>query len=221
MIAFGAVIFILGPAREKPKKGTSLGRSSPIRPGSPERRLNFRIGLVAVETGWRIVARRLIDLENRVSTIDAEVRENHASAIGAVSDELEAVGGVIRELAEAVALHDAELFAAPRDRAQPEWVSVEAAMPQAAQDLPVSSQLPCLPRRADRAGHAAAPVPETPPLLVHRLTEPLPLRPAAPPAGLREAILQGRIELLLQVVAGLPGRKVRFYELLGQMADGR
>lgn len=219
MIAFGAVIFIL--ARRGRSRKRDVPRpviANPARIAGTPAELSDR--LVAVEHGMAIVARRLIDLENRVSTIDAEARENHASAIGAVSDELEAVGGVIRELAEAVALHDAELFAAPRDRSQPEWVSVEAAMPQAAQDVPVSHPAPRPPAQGSTAPGAMASVPETPPPVAHRLAEPLPLRPAAPPAGLREAILQGRIELLLQVVAGLPGRKVRMYELLGQMADG-
>ena len=132
---------------------------------------------------------------------------------------LEAVGGVIRELAEAVALHDAELFAAPRDRSQPEWVSVEAAMPQAAQDVPVSHPAPRPPAQGSTRRAPWLPFQSTA-ACGPSADRTFAVRPAAPPAGLREAILQGRIELLLQVVAGLPGRKVRMYELLGQMADG-
>lgn len=43
--------------------------------------------------------------------------------------------------------------------------------------------------------------------------------PAAP-AGLREAIASGAVELLLQPIVGLPGRKIAFYELLGRVREG-
>jgi cyclic-di-GMP phosphodiesterase, flagellum assembly factor TipF len=63
-----------------------------------------------------LLSMRFDAMEARLNGLDQAMIEHTRATINAVSAELDAVGSVVRELAEAVAIHDSELFAEPRPR---------------------------------------------------------------------------------------------------------
>lgn len=144
------------------------------------------------------VAERLDRLESRVAELADLINERTRTTARAVAAELDALGGVIRELAEAVARHDAEL-------AEPRHV------PDPVSAVEVTRSAP------DRVEPAPATAPET------EAPRPEPVGVPAPPAldeegrrriqaVLGRAIPEDRFELQLQPVVTLPQRKVKLYE---------
>jgi cyclic-di-GMP phosphodiesterase, flagellum assembly factor TipF len=63
---------------------------------------------------FTLLSKRFDAMEARLNGLDQSMIERTRATIRAVSAELDAVGSVVRELAEAVAIHDSELFAEPR-----------------------------------------------------------------------------------------------------------
>jgi cyclic-di-GMP phosphodiesterase TipF (flagellum assembly factor) len=141
------------------------------------------------------LAERLDRLEGRVAELGELINERTRTTARAVAAELDALGAVIRELAEAVARHDAEL-AEPREAAPDPVGVVEVARTEPEPVLATAAATPVAP--------AAGPLP-----------------PAATldeegrrriQAVLGRAIPEDRFELQLQSVVTLPQRKVKLYE---------
>ncbi len=177
------------------------------------------------------MARRCFELDQRIADLDRQAAQRSHETVKAVSSELSLIGAVIRDLAEAVAMHDAELFSQaeqPRQRA----AAAEGAKPARAAppvEPPGERVVPNAPtpRQAARpaAAAAAAPVEPTPaPAVAPEPPAPSPA-PAAPPEAsmaVRKALVSGGVDLFLHSVVSLPQRKVRLYEALGRVreADG-
>ncbi|MFO1147642.1 MAG: EAL domain-containing protein [Alsobacter sp.] len=147
---------------------------------------------------------RIKELEAKIAVVDQRVVEIGRSTARAVASELVTVGSVMRDLAETVAMHDAELFAAR------------------AADL---SPPPESPRREEHAeGPPAAP--RDPAQMRGGLPQDVPPAswPASPEGGtpvavapedreaVERALREGAVEVMLQAVVTLPQRRVRLYE---------
>ncbi len=64
-----------------------------------------------IEAKLDMLGRRVVALEQKIVAVDDKMIHYSRSTVRAVASELDAVGAVMRDLAEAVAMHDAELFA--------------------------------------------------------------------------------------------------------------
>jgi cyclic-di-GMP phosphodiesterase TipF (flagellum assembly factor) len=174
--------------------------SRPKATAEPQQQPAARDDGPAVADQIKALVNRIDRLERQVLALDESVTERTRVTARAVAAELDTIGAVVRQLAEAVALHDAELFAEPRQ-------AMAAASPveviRAGQGAAV--------------GEATAPEPEPQPAPVR--PEPFPAPPALDAAAkerlqalLSRAFDEARFELQLQSVVTLPQRKVRVYE---------
>lgn len=190
----------------------------------------------AVEAGLRMVAKRVWEIDQRVTDLNRQVIEQTRDTVAAVASELDMVGSVVRDLAEAVALHEAELFSGP---AQPSLPQTPRPL-QATRSEPIDSKAPAVEPPAQRvvppaiAPEQAAPVPAAPMPAAVPPTAPVaePVAPPAPPPPAepqppreasnttKRAVVTGvGIELFLQSVVTLPQRKIRLYEALPRVKE--
>ena len=140
--------------------------------------------VAALEAELAAVRERLFAAEERMGVLDNAIVEYSRKTVSAVANELDVVGAVVRDLAQAVALHDAELFKA---EAEPE--------PTPPSFTPQPAQRPW--GAASRGPEPRAPRPR--------------LSPGEADIAAK-SILQEHIELYLQPVMGMPHRKVSLYE---------
>lgn len=154
-------------------------------------------------------------LSSRVSALDNALVEYSRTTVRAVASELDAVGAVVRDLAEAVAAHEAELFgartaAAPADAGAPHRTSDTARQPD-----PVRPSVSAGGPTVTGASLAAT----VPPAAANASA-----RPALPRAVVErtaDVVLREALEVMLQPVVTLPSRKLRYYDMQLRVAGER
>ncbi|UPK34770.1 EAL domain-containing protein [Bradyrhizobium sp. 186] len=147
--------------------------------------------------------RRLAAIEGRVASANSTNSDRIQSVVGEINE----LGGLVRQLAATVSVHE-DLLApgapAPVAKLEPEALIEFAAMPE---DRPL----------------APPPLPAAPKSTLAAVVQ-------APPGGrnqtqmlatLRNAIDENRIDIFLQPMVTLPQRKVRFYEAVTRLRDER
>jgi cyclic-di-GMP phosphodiesterase TipF (flagellum assembly factor) len=147
-----------------------------------------------------IVSLRLLRLEAvpAMAAKEAKPDARLADSVDEITAEIGLMGGILRDLANAVAAHDRDL------------ASVRGGIGRSAPPRPAPA-----PTRADPAPAPEARPVETPAAKPARaVPEPGPDRPVA---AILDAFAADRLELHLQPVVALPQRKVRFYEALARL----
>ncbi len=217
--------------------GPSFHAAPPFHAGAADPALASR--LEAVEAGLRTLAQRIWQIDQRITELDRQALERTRDTVAAVASELDMVGSVVRDLAEAVALHEAELFAGPSQPSLP-----HAPKPlQATRDEPLDSRAPAVeppvdrpvpttpqaargpvaePAAAQRPAPAPTPVPTPAPLAAPVQPPPAPQPPPVREASnvAKRAVVTGAgIDLFLQSVVTLPQRKIRLYEALPRVKE--
>ncbi|HEX6945662.1 MAG TPA: EAL domain-containing protein [Casimicrobiaceae bacterium] len=159
--------------------------------------------LANVERALKRVDARFVELSARIAEIDQKAGETGRATARAVSSELDSIARVVRDLAETVALHDAEIAGArEQPRPAPAQTQVVAERgPRPPDPAPVEAQPPARPEPQPQA--AAPPAREEPPV---------------PSDLVVRAIVGDRLSLFLQPAVGVASRKVQLYELLGRVA---
>lgn len=159
----------------------------------------------AYEANVAGLSRRVQEIERRLVELDEKMVDTSRNTVRALAAELDSVGTVMRGLAEAVALHDAELFA-PKTMRAPGQPLAEAPAPAA----PVGAA-PAAPEPASvpEPVVAAAREAETP-----RATD---VMGAVEATAVEEAVRSGTIDMMLQAVVTIPQRRVRIYEAQGRV----
>lgn len=148
------------------------------------------------------VATHLIRLEHRLSQARPAPDPALRSEVAEVSGEIGLLGGLLRDLAEAVAAQDRDV-ADLKERLTPRQRSDPKGEPR-----------PLVVSRADTAAFAPAPPPEHPePSLLPALSDAEARRLGA----IVQAFEADRIELHLQPVVSLPQRKVKLYEAFARL----
>ncbi len=174
--------------------------------------------LAAIEKALKRIDSRFVDLSARIAEIDQKATETGRATARAVSAELDSLGSVIRNLAETVAQHDADLVAArdappaapvagDRTRVLAERGPLDGppTRHEAGQDDVGSAET----RRSAAAEPADA---SKSPFAPARQDQPVPSEVVV------RAIVGEKLALYLQPVVGLASRKVQLYELLGRVA---
>lgn len=235
------------PASPVPASPVSAAPASVTPFAAPDAALLNRIE--SIENGLRVVARRCYELDQRLGDLDRQVAHRSHDTVKAVSSELSLLGSVVRDLAEAVALHDAELFSATgavRERvgqsdARREAPHVEPPGERIVPNAPAAKPTTLTIAEVTPARPAEAPAAEP-----ARTAEP-PGEPAGAPASgktgapaketattaatppevrlpetsqaVRRALVSGGVDLFLHSIVSLPQRKVRLYEALGRVRE--
>ena len=157
--------------------------------------------------------RRIVGLENEVATV---AQRAHAAAAPLVT-EIGELGGLVKDLADAVAAHDEMLESAIANPPPPP--PRYAAAPAS----PISHTIPAPAYAQQRAVADEATDPGAPDLIEPEPASVVPsgpfrgLEPAEIVTRLARAIEANRIELFLQPIVTLPQRKVRYYEALARL----
>ena len=160
--------------------------------------------------GTADMARQISELDRRLVAIESDVvvaLEKSRAATDPLADEIGELGGLVKDLADAVAAHEQMLESAIANAtpARPATISAPAAAPRFA---PAERSEPA--ERADLIEPEAAPA----------------RTPSGPLAGLEQsevtaqlarAIEANRVDLFLQPIVTLPQRKVRYYEALARL----
>jgi cyclic-di-GMP phosphodiesterase TipF (flagellum assembly factor) len=153
-----------------------------------------------------IVAKRLLQLDHRLAQTGGAVPDPALrSTVAEVTGEIGLLGGIIRDLAEAVAAQDRDV-ADLKERLRP------------APPKPEPAPLAARPAHAEPRAMTSEPVHPEPSLLPATRKEPVRTdedRQRA--AAIFQAFEADRIELHLQPIVSLPQRKVRFYEALSRL----
>ncbi len=191
----------------------------------------------SIENGLRAVARRCYELDQRLGDLDKELAHRNLDTVKAVSSELSLLGSVVRDLAEAVSVHDAELFSGPGGR-RARAGSADEKRDAPDVEPPGERIVPNAPAARPTSLTIAAVAPprpaEAPPAEPPTVAEPAAAPPPAPEAkpaeprppetsqAVRRALVAGGVDLFLHSIVSLPQRKVRLYEALGRVreADG-
>ncbi|GGH11671.1 diguanylate phosphodiesterase [Alsobacter metallidurans] len=141
---------------------------------------------------------RLAAVEERMGVLDRAMVEYSRKTVTAVANELDMVGSVVRDLAQAVAMHDAELFA--------------------------RTDGPNLPADASAADVARSAFQAPPEAVRAAEADPQAEPPAPRPGQSREdrnvvarAITQERLDLFLQPIMAAPHRRVTLYETMARV----
>jgi cyclic-di-GMP phosphodiesterase, flagellum assembly factor TipF len=168
------------------------------RRSSPELQHKLEANLAGLSRRLQEVERRLVELDHRMVDVSR-------TTVRAVATELDTVGSVMRDLAEAVALHDAELFAprSGRDAAFRDPAAPPSASSPAAGNAPAAQARPAV------AGESAAAKPGPAPSDAGSTPARATLDEVDAIAG---AVRSEQAELMLQAIVTLPQRRVRLYE---------
>lgn len=145
--------------------------------------------ILRVESGLASLSRRLSEVEQRLIDLDKRMMDVSRSTVRAVASELDTVGSVMRDLAEAVAMHDAELFAPRQAPSAAPGTARPAAVSPAERPAPVSAVRTAEPESGPAARFTTEEV-----------------------DAVARAIQSGQVELMLQAIVTLPQRRVRLYE---------
>jgi cyclic-di-GMP phosphodiesterase TipF (flagellum assembly factor) len=155
-----------------------------------------------------IVAKRLLQLDHRLAQTGGVMPDPALrSTVAEVTGEIGLLGGILRDLAEAVAAQDRDV-ADLKERLRPAPPKPESA----------PAPLAARPAQAEARARPSEPVHPEPSLLPAMRKEPVRTdedRQRA--AAIFQAFEANRIELHLQPVVSLPQRKVRFYEALSRL----
>jgi len=151
--------------------------------------------------------RRMVALENELATA---TQRTHA-ATAPLATEINELGGLVKDLADAVAAHDQMLESAIANSPPPRYAAAPAS------PVPAPAYAP------QRAVVDEATEPGAPDLIEPEPASVVPsgpfrgLEPAEIVTRLARAIEANRIELFLQPIVTLPQRKVRYYEALARL----
>jgi len=166
------------------------------------------------------LAKQVAELGRRVAALESETvsTPKPRGASDPLAVELGELGGLMKQLAETVAVHDAKLVAMAAAASAASVESAAAVVPQAAPLVPAEA--------APQATPVDASVPAAQPAA---LTKP-PMAPGLVANGIfkgkteddvvaivRAAIDANRIDLYLQPILTLPQRKVRYYEAMTRL----
>ncbi len=180
------------------------------------------------------LAGQVIELGRRVAAMEGKVAdalERTEARTQPLAAEIGEIGGILKQLAESISVHDVMLqnggaFGAASPPVAPSSGPAFPARPAHMMAPPAA------PPEATAAATQPAPAP---PALLARRDEPIDDEPDVPADGffkgmspdvalgiIREAIEANRIEFYLQPIMTLPQRKVRYYEALARLrtADG-
>jgi cyclic-di-GMP phosphodiesterase TipF (flagellum assembly factor) len=158
--------------------------------------------------GTADLARQVAEFGRRLAAVEGRVTSANsigADRIQAVVGEINELGGLVKQLAASVATHEDQLSSGTR---------IAAAAPADKAETGRQHELP--PPGADIGTMAATAAPAA-----------IIAEPAASPsqaqvlAAVKNAIEENRIDLYLQPMVSLPQRKVRFYEAVTRLRDGR
>ncbi|HWK95088.1 MAG TPA: EAL domain-containing protein [Pseudolabrys sp.] len=155
--------------------------------------------------GTADLSRQMAEMSRRIAAVESRVEQTVSRARGAVDPiaaEIGELGGLMRQLAETVAAHEA-MLGAPTGMPQPAMASlpaVEEAMPARAEPEP--EQMPLALSETD----AVSGVSRFKGMSREQIS-----------AMIAQAADANRIDLYLQPVVTLPQRKVRFYEALSRL----
>jgi cyclic-di-GMP phosphodiesterase, flagellum assembly factor TipF len=158
--------------------------------------------------GTADLARQVAEFGRRLAAVEGRVTSANsigADRIQAVVGEINELGGLVKQLAASVATHEDQLSSG---------TLTAAAAPADKAETGRQHELP--PPGADIGTMAATAAPAA-----------IIAEPAASPsqaqvlAAVKNAIEENRIDLYLQPMVSLPQRKVRFYEAVTRLRDGR
>jgi cyclic-di-GMP phosphodiesterase TipF (flagellum assembly factor) len=158
--------------------------------------------------GTADLARQVAEFGRRLAAVEGRVTSANsigADRIQAVVGEINELGGLVKQLAASVATHEDQLSSG---------TLTAAAAPANKAESGRQHELP--PPGADIGTMAATAAPAA-----------IIAEPAASPsqaqvlAAIKNAIEENRIDLYLQPMVSLPQRKVRFYEAVTRLRDGR
>jgi len=209
----------------------------------PRDRGDFVARLGDLSHGTVEVGRTVAEINRRLAAIESNAQaalDKAASATKPISAEISELGALIKQLAETVAEHDAQL----NGRAPPSPLPAPAPVPAPGPTLAPSASLqappdsPAVPQPPPAASVPPS-APVVPPPTVETTPAPAVAAPAPVSTGIaegrfkgmeaeavaamvREAVEADRIDLFLQPIVTLPQRKVRYYEALARLrtADG-
>src|SRR5262249_31481949 len=161
------------------------------------------------------MARQLAELERSLSSLERRVQgtlDKARAATDPLAVEISELGGLVRQLAETVAAHEAKLG---------ELAAAKKAAPAQTPAVELAAEAPVEPR----AAAAAAPEVE-PPVPAEPSASPVPPAVAATStttestlAMMSAAIEANRVDLYLQPIVALPQRKVRYYEAVTRLRN--
>ncbi len=176
---------------------------------SGRQRDRFDVGsqIADLSRGTADIGRQVSELDRRLVAMEGEVAaamDRTRSATEPLAAEIDELGGLVKELADAVAVHEQMLESA-----------IANAAPQRATPAPALAPEPV--ERPDAADRAELGEPERP------------ARPASGPfrgleqtaivAQVARAVEANRVDLFLQPIVTLPQRKVRYYEALTRLRN--
>jgi cyclic-di-GMP phosphodiesterase TipF (flagellum assembly factor) len=154
--------------------------------------------------------RRLVAMENEVATV---AHRAHA-ATAPLAAEIGELGGLLKDVADAVAAHEQMLESAIANATPPRF-SVSPPPAPAARTIPAPAYAP-----RPTAAEPAEPDDQIDPIAPEGVPDSGPFRgldPAEIVTRLARAIEANRIDLFLQPIVTLPQRKVRYYEALARL----
>ena len=151
------------------------------------------------------IGRQVSELDRRLVGMEGEVAaamDRTRSATEPLASEIDELGGLVKELADAVAAHEQMLESAIANATPPRPAAAPALAPE-----PVRAAGCGRAERGRRAAHAGLrPVPR------HG-------EQAAIVAQIARAVEANRVDLFLQPIVTLPQRKVRYYEALARLRN--
>src|SRR3954463_14341986 len=151
------------------------------------------------------IGRQVSELDRRIVGMEGEVAaamDRTRAATEPLASEIDELGGLVKELADAVAAHEQMLESAITNATPPRPMSA----PALAQEPPAAP--------ADPGGAEPAEVPRMPTSGPFRGME-----PSAIVAQIARAVEANRVDLFLQPIVTLPQRKVRYYEALARLRN--
>jgi cyclic-di-GMP phosphodiesterase TipF (flagellum assembly factor) len=175
------------------------------------RRDRFDVGsqIADLSRGTADIGRQVSELDRRIVALEGEIAaamDRTRSATEPLAGEIDELGQLVKELADAVAAHEQMLESAIA-HATPTRMAPPAPMP-----APALAPEPTF-ERADIGADLVEPEPSARPE-----TGPFKgLEPAAIVAQIARAIEANRVDLYLQPIVTLPQRKVRYYEALTRL----
>ncbi|QDP23968.1 EAL domain-containing protein [Bradyrhizobium cosmicum] len=173
--------------------------------------------------GTADLARQVAEFGRRLAAIEGRIASSNSTntdRIQSVAGEINELGGLVRQLATTVSAHE-DLLAGNAPVTSPAPAPVPMPEPEAPIDLIATSEERAL---APPPLPAAAPRP-TPPAVQTKTANAVQAvdgrNQTQMLATLRNAIDENRIDIFLQPMVTLPQRKVRFYEAVTRVRDGR
>jgi cyclic-di-GMP phosphodiesterase TipF (flagellum assembly factor) len=157
--------------------------------------------------------RRLVAMENDVAVV---AQRAHA-ATAPLANEIGELGGLLKDLADAVAAHEQMLESAIANATPPRYTASPPSPPPAAATIPAPAYAPARAPSAEGAEPADAIDPTAPEGSVPQAGPFRGLEPSEIITRLARAIEANRIDLFLQPIVTLPQRKVRYYEALARL----